>query len=391
MSRPLFFYSAWPLGYHNPEAERKALGLAGAGYRVVYTAGIGMRNPRPSSARKLVDRGRRKLRARAGAPFARPGPALETAALVVAPPRQLAPVRRLNVAWVERQLRACLSPWDEAVAWIRYPTPELVAALPRLRPAAVVYESVDADHLTPGVTGRWTGVFADAERALVDQADAIVVPGEALAERFRPLHPNVKVIPHGVDLPPPSDGEPWSQGRVTVGFVGRLDYRLDVPILRRVASAHSDWLIKLVGPVGEGFDPGALADLPNVSFEPAIPHERVAETVASFRVGIMPYYDHPHYRYSSAFKGLEVLAAGRPAVARPSAALHAFSDHMYFANTPEEFVTELERAIDEDSPARARARRAAAEASTWNRRLGEIERLLDELLDHRPEAPRQAS
>ena len=112
--RPLFFYSSWPLEYHNREATRKAEFFASRGYDVVYVAGIGFRNPGLTNLRKLADRAGRKLRR---APSARGDAAgLRTAALAVTPPRELRAVRRLNAVWTVRQLGRAVSPWSEAVA-----------------------------------------------------------------------------------------------------------------------------------------------------------------------------------------------------------------------------------------------------------------------------------
>jgi hypothetical protein len=237
--RPLLFYSAWPLGYHNPEAERKALGFAAGGYDVVYVAGLGLRNPRLSNVAKLTDRVGRRLRTGAGRVAVAGRPELSTASVLVAPPRQLAPVRRLNEAWLTRQLQRALPEWTTAVAWLRWPTPELVGALDELKPAAIVYECVDPYHLTPGMVGPWPAIHDAAERALVERADVVVVPGEGLAGRFRAWGADVRVVPHGVD-PVPWRARDGDGGGTVVGFAGTLDYRLDVAVLRTVAIAHPE-------------------------------------------------------------------------------------------------------------------------------------------------------
>lgn len=378
----MLFYSAWPLGYHNVEAERKAGGFAQDGYDVVYVAGIGIRNPRPYNLVKLRDRVGRFVRSgRDGEAGAPPPPGVRSAAVLVVPPRQLPPVRRRNAAWLERQLRRAIPDWSDAVAWIRWPTPELVDALSRLRPAATVYECVDAHHHGPGITGRWAEIHEAAERELVSLSGAVVVPGETLAERFRAWGADVRIVPHGVDLfdwrePQPRGGRP-----AVLGFVGTLDYRLDLAVLRRVAEAHADWRLRLIGPAQEGFEPGVLGDLPNVSFEPPVPHTRLGETLAGFDVGLMPYVDDDVYRAMTPVKTLELMAAGRPAVARPSPALEPYSDLLYLASDADRFVVQTERALAEDSAELARRRRAVAEEGTWDRRMAALEGVLDELLE----------
>lgn len=382
MRRPLLFYSAWPLGYHNPEAERKARGFAAAGYDTVYVAGVGIRNPRMRTLPKAADRIaggllRRGTGAAPGHAGTEPG-ALREGSVLVVPPRQVPLVRRANARWLGRRLAAMVGPG--AVAWVRWPTPELVDALAAAGAAAVVYECVDAYHHTPGITGAWAARHERAERALVELADAVVVPSEHLAERFRGAASRVAVVPHGVPLeafpfaPPRADRE-----RPVIGFVGTLDYKLDLGFLRYAAERRPQWSIRLVGPVQEGFDPASLADLANVAVLPPIPYDRVGAAIAGFDASMMPYFDAPVYRSSTPLKNLEIMAVGRPAVARPTRALEAYADLIELATTPEEFLSGLERALDSDSLELARRRRARAEQESWTRRMDELLDLLRSL------------
>jgi len=379
--RPLLFYAQWwPLGrFHNPEAERKVRAFAAAGYAVTYVPGIGIRNPGPSSAAKAVDVVGAKLasvrrgREQQPQPFE---PGVSSGAVFALPPRQLGPIRRLNASWMRRQLQGMVEEWDRALAWIRYPTPEVVAALRHLRPAGIVYECVDPYPDSPGMLGAWRDRLLAAERELLTQAQVAVTPTEALADRLRSAGAaDVRVVPHGVELElfawPPA---PSSSRAPTIGFVGTLDVRLDVEVLREVARAHPNWRIRLIGPVTEGFDPRALADLANVSVEPPVGHERVGATIAEFDAGLMPYMESRRFRYADTYpiKNLEFLAAGKPAVATPNRALEPFSELLYFAESPREFRAQLERALAEDSPELARRRRALAEQNAWGRRLDEI-------------------
>ena len=380
--RPLLFYSAWPLGYHNVEAERKAVRLAEEGYDVVYVTGIGTRNPRLTRLPKLADRVGRMLAAAGAGAAASSVPGLRTAAVAVVPPRQMSPLRAMNERWLQRQLQAAVGEWEQAVAWVRWPTQELVAALSRLRPALVVYESVDANHLSPGIEGRWRTIFEEAERALVSLADLVVVPGEALAERYRPWGTPVSLLPHGVDL-----GD-WRSERshgpsATLGFIGTLDYRLDVATIRYIAQTRPRWSVRLIGPVQEGFDPGAFPDLGNVSVEDPVEPAAVPGLSLSFDVGLLAYRDHPHYTHMTPLKALELLGAGTPVVARWNPALSELAGFVGFAATPAEFVAQVEAALEVDSPALAAARRAEAERHGWERSLDAMCRLLAERLQQR--------
>jgi glycosyltransferase involved in cell wall biosynthesis len=374
----LLFYGGYPLGYHNPESERKALAFQAAGYRVHYASGVGIRNPRFSRLAKVMRFARERFStkpvdtsARASELIARP--------LLVAPPRRAAAVRRFNDAWLEHQLRRFLPDPQASVFWVRYPSPEFVDLLPGLDPAVLVYECADAMHLTPGIEGPWEDVYERAERALVARCDAVVVPHRGLAERFIAWGADVRVIPHGVDLFGMRERPRPREGTVVVGFVGTLDRRIDMEIIRAVATAEPSWLIRLIGPVAEGFDQRLLADLRNVRIEPQIPYERLGEVLADFDLGLMPYFDHPMYRGMSPIKNLELLAAGVPAVARPAPALEPYRDIVRMADSPAEFVAQLREALASDTSQEASRRRTRAEEQTWDRVHAELIALVSEL------------
>jgi teichuronic acid biosynthesis glycosyltransferase TuaH len=379
--RQILFYSYWPLGYHNLEAERKAIAMSEAGYQVTYVTGIGMRNPTFSTIPKATGRLIDKVRHRSAPRDSAIHPALAIASVLVLPPRQLRLIRRFNAAWLRRQLRRSVTDWSEAIAWIRFPTPELVDAIVTQRPRKVVYECVDPYDMQPLARGVFRSMLEQAEAELVEVSDLVVVPGDALAERFRSRAREVRVIPHGVELehfawPPEVRGD---DAPVTIGFIGTLDFRLDIDVLRHVAQRHPEWRVRLIGQLGDIFDPRSLEDLPNVSVEPPVPHERLGELIGCFSVGMMPYSDWPGYRYMVPVKNLEFMAAGRPAVARPNPALNRYADLLYFAETPEEYCVQLERALAEDSAELQRRRRETAEANAWPRRLAEIVQAAEDL------------
>lgn len=379
----ILFYGGFPLGFHNPEAERKALAFQQAGYRVHYAPGVGVRDPGLASIGKAANLVGARLRS------ARPtfpgrelacATSLEHRHLLVVPPRRVSLVRKFNGRWLERQIRGFLSAPEAAVVWIRYASPELVDVLPRLRPAVVVYEVCDAMHHTPGLEQPpWDRIFEDAERALTRASAAVVVPHAALGERYRTWGAEVRVIPHGVDVLDTGPRPRPARDPVVVGFVGTLDRRLDPEIIRAVAQAEPGWRIRLIGPVTEGFDPAQLADLANVEVRAPIPHAELGRTLAGFDLGLMPYFDHPMYRGMSPLKNLELLAAGVPAVARTSPALMPFRDVIGLADTPDAFVAELRHRLATDSPAAAAERRDRVRGQSWSANHAQLVALLNEL------------
>ena len=92
--------------------------FAARGWRVVYVAQLGIRNPRPSHVVQALRRGK----SLAGGP-------VEVVRPKLVPPRRVPGVDAVNRRWLARQLLGHVRDPSGTVLWIRFPTPELVPLL----------------------------------------------------------------------------------------------------------------------------------------------------------------------------------------------------------------------------------------------------------------------
>ena len=195
MKPEILFYSDFPLGYHNREAEERMARFATRGYRVHYVEQLGMRNPRLGHLPRL-------LRTLVGPP----GSASDSLPFDVVSPKLLpargAPlVDAVNRRWLGRQLAARLDDPREAIFWIRYPTRELIPFVTEAAPRLVIYEMVDDHPGAPGMTDRMRRIFFAAERRILALAGLVFASSEPIRARLACLHPNVVLAPAAaVDL-----------------------------------------------------------------------------------------------------------------------------------------------------------------------------------------------
>ena len=97
--REIMFYSDFPFGYHNREAEERMARFAGLGYKVHYVEKLGLRNPRPAQLRSVA----RRL-AGVRAPAGGPAPPFAVVSPTLMPPRRAPLIDGLNRRWLARQL-----------------------------------------------------------------------------------------------------------------------------------------------------------------------------------------------------------------------------------------------------------------------------------------------
>ena len=224
------------------------------------------------------------------------------------------------------------------------------------------------------------------ERELVSRTDLVFASSRILAEDIeaRTGHA-VRYLPHGVDFAEfraraESDPLPTDLAAIPgprIGYVARLDERIDDAALRAIAVARPDWSIVIIG--GDGFQSregrerfAKLTALPNVHALGQKPRETIPAYTAGLDVCLLCYRTDNWGRWVQPIKAYEYLACGRPVVSAPIDAARDFGDLVTLVDDPGGWVAAIEAALVADGPD-ARARRIDyARANTWDRRVADL-------------------
>lgn len=298
--------------------------------------------------------------------------------------------RRINRGMLSRALQRWMraSGLERPIVWTFLPTPLVVDLADDLAPKLVVYYCVaDFEQLADR-----SAKASKSERQLLARADVVFVQGETLLDRCTP-HPNVHVIPLGVNLglfrPDTSPApELRSLKRPIVGYVGGVHRHVDLDLVEEVA-ARTKGSVVLVGPVQT--DVTRLRRLDNVIFIGPQPHGRVAEFIRGFDVGLIPYVISEYTRTVYPSKLGEYLAMGVPVVATDLPEIQHFNarygDVITIAKDTAGFVSAIEAAVDEHSPAAVARRIEVARANSWETRIAEMSAAIEKTLEARAAAP----
>jgi glycosyltransferase involved in cell wall biosynthesis len=224
-----------------------------------------------------------------------------------------------------------------------------------------------------------------AETALLSKVDCVFAINSELAAAKRLLNAATHLAPHGVDhalfaralddatvVPPDMAALPGP----VIGFYGTLRDWVDLELVAHVARARPSWSIALIGQQLD--DMGAIAGLANVHLLGRKAHATLPAYCKGMSVGIIPYRIDERMKFVNPIKLREYLSAGLPVVSTAVPEVRRYAHSCAIAETGDDFVAAIERALAEDSPARRRERSASMAAETWPNRVASVAEVVDD-------------
>jgi glycosyltransferase involved in cell wall biosynthesis len=240
------------------------------------------------------------------------------------------------------------------------------------------------------------------ENALFKRADIVFTGGPSLFRAKRGRHPNVHCFPSSVDVAhfaralDRTDTHPLQSKlpRPRLGYYGVIDERLDLGLIAKLADAHPEWQIILVGPVAK-IDAAKLPRRKNIHYLGQRRYEELPQILAGWDACLLPFALNESTRFISPTKTLEYMAAQLPIVSTPIVDVaELYGSAVSIASTHEEFILACERALRETAKEQAERIKAAGNivsSVSWENTAEKMHDLLSTLNPVRAETSESSS
>jgi glycosyltransferase involved in cell wall biosynthesis len=230
----------------------------------------------------------------------------------------------------------------------------------------------------------WKKQGVRIEALHMKKADLVVANSTYLASLASAFNKNSFYVGQGCDVslfdPALVSAIPEDIGSVpkpVIGYIGALlSLRLDLQVLEFIAESRPEWSLVLVGPEDETFKSSRLHQFKNVYFLGNKTGNELPSYLNCFDVAINPQVLSPVTIGNYPRKIDEYLAMGKPTVATKTEAMSVFADYTYLAENKEQYITCIEKALLEDSPALQQERASFARQHTWENNVKEISKVL---------------
>jgi glycosyltransferase involved in cell wall biosynthesis len=267
------------------------------------------------------------------------------------------------------------------ILWIAIPTAAEMAG--RLGEKLLLYQVSDKYDANED-SALSAQVIRRYDRQLKDAADVVLYSGRKL---FRE-----STEPHRFFLEQAVDFDHFSNLRVQpapelegipepiLGYFGTMDYVMDTELMTEVARLRPGWHWVLLGLKSNLVRVSA----PNIHFLGSKSYYDLPRYIRRFTVCVLPWRETNTFTsYGSAIKVREYLATGKPVVMAPLYEYLEMPGLRFYRGT-QEFIAQVEAALQEYSPSLGAQRQAAVKEGTWDERASQLAALIQSLLRGQP-------
>ncbi|MFN3378697.1 MAG: glycosyltransferase [Runella zeae] len=226
----------------------------------------------------------------------------------------------------------------------------------------------------------WRRHGARLEPLLMKKVDLVASNSLYLAKQAARYNPNSVYVGQGCDLslfnPQKNEVIPEDLAAIPtprIGYAGALTgLRLDGGLLQTIAQNHPKWQIVLIGSPDDSFPTAQLKAFSNVHFLGSKTPKEIPAYLAGMNVLINPQLLNEVTIGNYPRKIDEYLAMGKPVIAVKTDTMSLFKEHVYLAETPQQFAKQIALALAGQELSSSHERIAFAHQHTWENSVGDL-------------------
>jgi glycosyltransferase involved in cell wall biosynthesis len=271
-------------------------------------------------------------------------------------------------------------PGQELVVWLSHPLHAFAIEAFSER-TLLVYDWMDDWEQFDILPVKDPTILSDLTDRVIKEADVVFAVSETLWQRAKAMNHNAFLMPNATDFPladevagmSPPESELAALPAPRIGYAGQLGDKFDFSLVHSIAQARPDWSVVLIGPVWHTHreKAHALTALDNVHFLGRRPRSEMPHLLRGLDVCIIPHLLSALTMSMDPIKIYDYMSTGKPIVSTGVAGVERFGDVIYVGNGLEEFLTNVETALQEGDGI-AHRRLAYAQQNTWSKRAEQV-------------------
>lgn len=287
------------------------------------------------------------------------------------PAQHIPGLQGLNEFFLKAQIYQALQKLDinDPVLWIACPSAYPVTL--RIPHCAYVYQRTDRHEDTPDVN---RDLIMEYDRAMRKRADLTIYVNTKMYDQEQSTCKRPYFLDHGVDYEmfTAADHDAFKPEDIAsipkpiIGYFGGIaDHKIDKEFIRQIARRLPNYSFVFVGAPSPGFL--TLVNEPNIYLLGQKPYEQIPHYGICYDTAILPWRKNCWTEAANPIKLKEYFALGKPVVCTSAfSEAQEYQELLYCADTVDDFVQQIQRALQENSQEKILQRREWVRNLSWD-------------------------
>ncbi|WP_003611995.1 glycosyltransferase family 4 protein [Methylosinus trichosporium] len=265
----------------------------------------------------------------------------------------------------------------DPILWVCPVVFDLATIIDVVNPGLIIADIID-DQRTSSRHERYVARLQAAYREALSRADLVYCNCTPVQEGFAELRSDIRVVPNGAEAFEASESWPMPAAlralpRPIIGYVGNLRDRVDIDLIKKVADAHPDKSVVLIGSAHNFPKARLLDECPNVHFLGVRPYDEAVRFIRHFDVAMMPHVANEVSNNMNPLKLYLYFCLHVPIITTAVANIEEIAPYSIVADGHADFLEKLDVALAGGGPkVDAERRSEIIESVSWRSRLEPI-------------------
>jgi len=226
---------------------------------------------------------------------------------------------------------------------------------------------------------------SDFFRYCVARADIVLCANEHIYDKYNDNSGKFYVLNNGVDFSVidkyrKTDNDLFSALKIkhpVVGYMGVIGlHRIDLNLVERLLKTYKEFSFVFLGMDDHHFLPPLQKKYPNCYYIPAVPYEKMIDSVAHFDAAIIPHQSNEHTKGNNLLKAYIYLALKVPIVSTSVSELDKIGDVIDIADNTKDFCDLVGAAIKQPNLLKLDKGYELARMNSWSSRMESLYSIL---------------
>ncbi len=275
---------------------------------------------------------------------------------------------------------------EKAVFWVYPMNPDISELREHFNPALLVADVVDDHRTWPGLDKEKIEQLNTHYNDVLGQADLAIANCKTVQDAMSRFNSKIRLLPNACEVSPPEPDKNSIHFKrfkemegPKIGYVGNLEKKIDIDLIRFIAEKKQEWQIILIGSTHANPQVLELDVLPNIHFIGVVKYHKVKAWIKEFDVAIIPHLNTAQTQAMNPLKAYVYCSLGVPVVSTKIFNLGELENYIAVADTREEFLMEIENAIKTEPHLISPELKDYLDKNSWPNRVETIVRWLEQV------------